>query len=165
MLVLVVLRQVLVLVLVLSGAVAGAGVCAAANGACVRGCGVHADAGAVHADANGQLLNCVAVLAQHGLAAESVLVCFFLCRHQPCNWTCPSPDLDLDPYLPQLCNPLPDLDPFCPQFCNPVPDLDPYLPQWWRILQSFCQCWRILQSFLPEWWRILQLVLPDLLPR
>ena len=76
MLVLVVLRQGLVLVLVLSGALAGAGACAAANGACVRGCGVHADAGAVHADANGQLLNCVAVLAQHGLAAESALVWF-----------------------------------------------------------------------------------------
>ena len=37
---------------------------------------IHADAGAVHADANGQLLNCVAVLAQHGLAAESALVWF-----------------------------------------------------------------------------------------
>ena len=60
-----------------AGASAGAGADggddAGAGGAAA---GVGADAGAVHADANGQLLNCVAVLAQHGLAAESVLVWF-----------------------------------------------------------------------------------------
>ena len=60
-----------------AGASAGAGADggddAGAGGAAA---GVGADAGAVHADANGQLLNCVAVLAQHGLAAESALVWF-----------------------------------------------------------------------------------------
>ena len=135
MLVLVVLRQVLLLVLMLGLLLMVLVFVVAVY--------LHADAGAVH------------TCSRFG-SRVSVGLVFFWCRHQPCNWTCPSPDLDLDPYLPQLCNPLPDLDPFRPQLCNPDPDLDPYRPQLWKILQSqlalksFCLLFIVMLAIPPE---------------